>query len=180
MLNTYTPIQFHPRLIQAAEAGFNHAFAEYTDPSDRPCRIAGPLTGLHLAAHRGDPEAVEAELGATGPNTPGPYGLTALHLAARRYGQRRRAMVSTQREEVVIRRLIDAGANSRARDFLGYFPITWCEGMSPTVLRDAMHAHAEAGVWPSIGYDCEDASGYHHGPIHRGPKKPVMVKEFAE
>lgn len=118
---------------------------------DRPvAALPVPPMAIHRAADAGDAYALRAALASDCLlDTPTWFGLTALHLCARRYGQARAHWRDTQaaRYDRVCALLLAAGADPTLRDFAGQMPAAWAEGFLPPSLRRAMLALAEAGTW---------------------------------
>lgn len=152
---------------------------------DRPvAALPVPPTAIHRAADAGDAEALRAAL-ASDPcisiNAPTWFGLTALHLCARRYGQARVHWRDTEaaQHDTVCALLLAAGADPALRDFAGQMPAAWGEGFLPPSLRRAMVGLAQAGTWhePLAGGAAKDDSAEpsKHRCMRRGCKRRIVA-----
>lgn len=157
---------------------------------DRPvAALPVPPTAIHRAADAGDVEALRVALASGSSlslNSPTWFGLTALHLCARRYGQARVHWRDTEaaQHDTVCALLLAAGADPALRDFSGQMPAAWAEGFLPPSMRRAMLALAAAGTWhePLAGGAAADESAEpsKHRCMRRGCKRRIVVPRRLE
>lgn len=120
--------------------------------TNRPTKT---FTYLQLACRAADAAKV-CEILAQGfsPNTPGPFGWTALHVTAMAY-----ASTAADNRQVTLNTiaqcLLDAGADVTARDAMGLTPMACSNGVVPPAIRKA----ALAAFKPEPDLVCERESG---------------------
>lgn len=113
-----------------------------------------PFTYLQLACRAGDLAKVKQALDmGLSVHTPGPFGWTALHIAAMAYASTaadsRQATLNT-----IAELLLQAGADVTARDAMGLTPMACSNGLVPPAIRKA----ALAAFKPEPDLVCERES----------------------
>lgn len=113
------------------------------------CKPQPEARALLAAVQACDIEQVRQLLASGAPvNGRGDFALTPLHVACRMCGlapfEKRNVAA-----EGIVALLLANGADAAAVDAFCYVPSAWCEGRSPTCLREHMQKLASANTWPS-------------------------------